>query len=161
MFCKSIVRNHSGFPIFENMQSKVHFFSSNVKITLQERSRIKQFLEWLIKKEKQKLTYLNIIFCSDKELLQLNRDFLSHNYFTDIITFHYAAQGEPLQAELYISVDRVRNNAEELNVSFKSEIHRVLFHGCLHLCGYGDKSSQQIKKMREREDYYLRLYFGK
>ena len=91
-------------------------------------------------------------------MLEINRNFLQHDFYTDIITFPLSTGSDPIQAELYISIDRVRDNAKQGAVSFKEELHRVIFHGCLHLTGYGDKSSQQIKKMREREDHYLRLY---
>jgi probable rRNA maturation factor len=104
---------------------------------------------------------IRIIFCTDEQLLAINRQFLQHNYFTDIITFPFSGKGQPLEAELYISIDRIRTNAADWQTTVQRELHRVIFHGVLHLCGYNDKSSQQIKKMREREDYYLRLYFGK
>jgi probable rRNA maturation factor len=154
------VQIHTGFPIFEFMQH-VQFFFNEVKPVIQNRSELKGFISSLFKGEKKQLLQLNVIFCSDDFLLEMNKEHLAHNYYTDIITFYYSGKNEPIHAELYISIDRVRENAKNLNTSFKSEIHRVIFHGCMHLCGYGDKSSQQIKKMREREDYYLRLYFGK
>lgn len=112
----------------------------------------------LFKKEGCMLRSLNVIFCTDDALLVINRDFLNHDYYTDIITFPINKDKSGLEAELYISIDRVKENAKEGKVSFKEELHRVIFHGCLHLVGYNDKSSQQIKKMREREDHYLRLY---
>jgi len=158
--CKSIEHIHSGFPNFENMQ-KVRFFFNESGVSLHQRQALKTAIARLFQMEKIKLNSLNIIFCSDEFLLKINRDFLSHNYYTDIVTFYYSKKGQPIEAELYISADRVKANAKSQDVSIKSELHRVIFHGCLHLCGYGDKSSQQIKKMREREDYYLRLYFGK
>ena len=112
----------------------------------------------LFKKEGCMLRSLNVIFCTDDALLVINRDFLNHDYYTDIITFPINKDKSSVEAELYISIDRVKENAKEGNVSFKEELHRVIFHGCLHLVGYNDKSSQQIKEMREREDHYLRLY---
>ena len=139
----------------------VRFFFNNTRITINQRTRLKSAIRVLFKTEKKHLSSLNIIFCSDEFLLKINKDFLAHNYFTDIVTFYYSGKNQPIEAELYISVDRVRANASSLKSSIKSEVHRVIFHGCLHLCGYGDKSSQQIKRMREREDFYLRLYFGK
>jgi probable rRNA maturation factor len=139
----------------------VRFFFNDTKVSLGKRAGLKGFIHTLFKKEKRKLQTLNIIFCSDEYLLQINRSYLSHNYYTDIITFYYSEPGQPIEAELYISVDRVAENAQKLAVTKKEELHRVVFHGCLHLCGYGDKSSQQIKKMREREGYYLRLYLRK
>jgi rRNA maturation RNase YbeY len=143
------------------MSNSIRFFFNDVQINLRDRTLLKLFLVSLFSKEKRSIEYLNIIFCTDDRLLQINRDFLNHHYYTDIITFHYASMGQPIQAELYISVDRVRENAKSLGNTLYSELHRVIFHGCLHLCGYGDKTSQQIKRMREREDHYLRLYFSK
>lgn len=143
------------------MSNRIRFFFNDVHISLRERTLLKLFIGTLFRKEKRSIDYLNIIFCTDERLFQINRDFLNHHYYTDIITFHYASADQPIAAELYISVDRVRENAKSLGVTLYSELHRVIFHGCLHLCGYGDKTSQQIKKMREREDYYLRLYFSK
>ncbi len=132
-----------------------------MKVSLAGRTALKEFVHFLFKQEDTKLKSLNIIFCTDSYLLQINKDYLSHNYYTDIITFFYSKSNEPVQAEMYISIERVKDNAILLESTNTSELHRVIFHGCLHLCGYGDKTSQQIKKMREREDYYLRLYFSK
>jgi rRNA maturation RNase YbeY len=138
----------------------VNFFYQEIQFSFSNRTELK-YLAGLFKSEKKQLQSLNIIFVSDKALLEINRNFLQHDYYTDIITFPISPKGKPIQAELYISIDRVRDNAVREGVSFKEELHRVIFHGCLHLAGYGDKSSQQIKKMREREDNYLRLYFNK
>jgi rRNA maturation RNase YbeY len=140
---------------------KVRFFFNDTTVNLNQRRELKSAITRLFKRESVRLNTLNIIFCSDGFLLKINRDFLAHNYYTDIVTFYYSEKGQAIEAELYISVDRVRANAKSLKVSIKSELHRVIFHGCLHLCGYGDKSSQQIKKMREREEFYLRWYFNK
>jgi probable rRNA maturation factor len=141
------------------MQSaRVNFFYQDVKFSFSKRTAIKDFLKKLFFKEGHKLGELNIIFCNDEALLEINRSFLQHDYYTDIITFPLSTGADPIEAELYISTDRVRDNANQVGVSFKEELHRVIFHGCLHLAGYGDKSSQQIKKMREREEHYLRLY---
>ncbi len=139
-------------------KGRVNFFYQEVQFSFTQRNELKFFLERLLQKEGYKLSELNIIFCTDDALLEINRSFLKHDFYTDIISFPLSSKGEPIQAELYISIHRVRDNALQAGVSFKEELHRVIFHGCLHLAGYGDKSSQQIKKMREREDHYLRLY---
>ncbi len=138
--------------------ARVNFFYQDVKFSFSNRTVVKGFLKKLFLKEGHKLSELNVIFCADDALLEINRNFLQHDYYTDIITFPLSAGSDPIQAEIYISVDRVRDNAKQGGISFKEELLRVIFHGCLHLAGYGDKSSQQIKKMREQEDHYLRLY---
>lgn len=150
------------FTNFENMisasQSKVCFFFDTVKVTLTNRRALKHFIEQLFRKEGKKLLSLNYIFCSDKMLLQVNQDFLKHDYYTDIITFDLSTTPASIIGEIYISVDRVKDNAKQLGVSFRSELHRVIFHGALHLCGYGDKNKTQIQEMRRLEDKYLHLY---
>jgi rRNA maturation RNase YbeY len=89
----------------------------------------------------------------------MNRDYLEHDYHTDILTFDLAGEGEAVLADIYISVDRVRKNAIRFNCSIKEELHRVIFHGSLHCCGYRDKTPQEILQMRKKEDEYLAIYF--
>lgn len=139
-------------------QSKVCFFYQGVKVTLQHRTRLKNYIQSIFKKEGKKLLSINYIYCTDKALLEINRQFLSHDFYTDIITFDLSDANE-VQAEIYISVDRVKDNAVQLGVSFKSEMHRVIFHGVLHLCGYKDKSKQEKEEMRAKENLYLHKYF--
>jgi rRNA maturation RNase YbeY len=91
--------------------------------------------------------------------LTLNRQFLHHDYYTDILSFPLSGPGDPLVAEIYISIDRVRDNAGNHQASFREELHRVIFHGILHFCGYKDTSSADIKKIRGMEDKYLKTYF--
>lgn len=99
---------------------------------------------------------LNIIFNSDEALLEINKQFLNHDFYTDIITFPLDETDEELTAELYISIDRIRDNAESLEVSFETELHRVIIHGVLHLCGFGDKTEKEEQEMRNRENIYLK-----
>ena len=139
-------------------KSKVCFFFEQRGFTLQNRAGLKTFIESLFKKEKKRLTSINYIFCSDKRLLEINQQFLRHDYYTDIITFDLS-ESDSTQAEIYISIDRVRDNAKAESVSFKSELHRVIFHGALHLCGYKDKSKAESKIMREKEGLYIEKYF--
>jgi probable rRNA maturation factor len=123
-------------------------------------SSLKQFLVFLCNKEHKTIDKISVIFCSDEYLLQLNQQFLQHDTYTDIITFDYTTIKGPLNGEIYISVDRVKDNARNLGTSFKNEIHRVVFHGVLHLCGYKDKLKEDKLLMRAKEDFYLREYFG-
>jgi probable rRNA maturation factor len=139
-------------------KSKVYFFFNGKKISIQNRSRLKWFIEKIFISEGFKIKSLNYIFCSDRELLKLNQDFLGHNYYTDIITFDLSENKAVKEGEIYISVERVKENAENLRITFKKELLRVIIHGVLHLCGYTDKTIKQRKAMREREDYYLRKF---
>lgn len=138
-------------------KSKVCFFFPNVNIRLSNRTDLKKHIESVFKKENRKLEFLNYIFCSDSDLLKINRKFLKHDFYTDIITFDLS-ENSAIKGEVYISVDRVRENALKLGVSFKSELHRVIFHGMLHLCGYNDKSRAEKKLIRAKEDFYLKNY---
>ncbi len=142
-----------------NSSSKVHLFSDSVKVSLEQKTNLKAFIESLFKKEKKKLESLNYIFCSDAQLLVINKDFLSHDDYTDIITFDLSEPGSGTTGEIYISIDRVRENAKLHSTTIKQELHRVIFHGALHLCGYRDKSSAEKTLMRSKEDFYLKRYF--
>lgn len=139
---------------------KIHFFFQHAT-TLRNRGNLKNCIESLFKQEKRSLESLNYVFTSDADLLKINRQYLQHDYYTDIITFDLAAKGQPTQGDVYISVERVKDNARQLGISFYKELHRVIFHGALHLCGYGDKTAKEEKKMREMEDKYLDAYFTK
>jgi rRNA maturation RNase YbeY len=110
--------------------------------------------------EKQELWSLTYVFCSDEYLLDINKEYLNHDYFTDIITFNLANTDQPVEGEIYISLDRVKENAQKLGQSYKDELHRVIFHGALHLCGFKDKALEEQTRMRKKEDEYLDLYFG-
>ena len=130
------------------------------KTSLQNRSILKSFLKNIAKKENTKIKDLNIIFCSDEYLLDINRQYLKHDYKTDIITFEISNDVDGKTAELYISVDSVFKNSIDYQSTKKNEIHRVIFHGVLHLCGYKDKSKLDIALMRSKEDEYLKHYFN-
>ncbi|HEX9514446.1 MAG TPA: rRNA maturation RNase YbeY [Puia sp.] len=139
---------------------KIHFHFLKGGFTLSERSSLKAFIETLFKREKKKLSVLTYIFCSDEYLLEINKQYLKHDFYTDIITFGLSDPGEPISGEIYISIDRVRDNAVQFKTTLKKEIHRVIFHGALHLCGFRDKKKEEELLMREMEDKYLSLYFS-
>ena len=139
---------------------KVQFYFLDRRPTLKERTRLKLFIEKLFLIEKKKLGNLSYIFCSDEHLLTINKDFLKHDFYTDIITFDLSSSKIETEGEIYVSVDRVKDNAKQLGVSFKEELHRVVFHGALHLCGYKDKTKADSVVMRAIEDTYLSLYFN-
>ncbi|MDF4201438.1 rRNA maturation RNase YbeY [Maribacter sp. SA7] len=100
---------------------------------------------------------LNYIFCSDDYLLKINQDYLQHDYLTDIITFDYVS-GKNISGDLYISIDRIKENAQEFNVTFDNELKRVMIHGVLHLMGYSDKSDAAIAEMRAKEEEKIKLF---
>lgn len=138
-------------------ESKIYFFFQT-PVNLQQRTRLKKFLESLFKREEKSLQSLNYIFCSDRQLLEINRQYLNHDFYTDIISFELSSKGAPVEGEIYISIERVKDNALTIGETLQKELLRVIFHGALHLCGYKDKTKEQIRKMREKEDFYIALY---
>ena len=132
-----------------------------VPVSFSQRTLVKEVIRDLFRKEKTRLKQLQYIFCSDEYLLQINKEHLQHNYYTDIITFDLSDTPEAVTGEIYISVDRVRDNAQNYEVPLKQELLRVIFHGALHLCGYKDKSEKDQVTMRKAEDKYLHYYLSK
>ena len=139
--------------------STIQFFYQKRLNSFRNREKLKQFLVKTAKSHKRGVDEINIIFCSDPYLLEINKKHLSHDYYTDIITFDLSQKGSPLQAEIYISIDRVKDNAKSIGTSFNQELHRVIFHGMLHLLGLKDKLPADQKKMRKAEDELLGKYF--
>lgn len=136
---------------------KVRFFFLDVKIKLPNRIRLKKIIDSIFKKEGKKLESINYIFCSDNALVKINRQFLKHDFYTDIITFDFSEKTS-VRAEIYISADRVKDNARQFGVSINTELHRVIFHGVLHLCGYRDKKKAEKTRIRDKEDFYIKKY---
>lgn len=136
---------------------KFHFTAK--PFSLRTRKDLKSFLAYIFTCEKKPLQSLDYIFCSDDYLLNINRKFLQHDYYTDIITFNLEPKALAVIGEIYISQDRIKENAEAFATSFTRELHRVIFHGALHLCGYMDLSKKQQLYMRHKEDFYLKQYF--
>ena len=120
-----------------------------------KRRALKAFIPTIFKREKVAFKSLSYIFCSDDYLLDINRQYLQHDYYTDIITFDLSQGGGSVAGEIYISVDRVKDNARQFNTTMTEELHRVIFHGALHLCGYKDKTAKEEKLMRDKEAEYL------
>ncbi len=137
----------------------VQFFFNESGVKLTNRRRLKSFLQELFIIEGYSLFSLRIIFCSDNFLLSINKEFLQHDTYTDIITFYFSESGEPVDGEIYISSARVYDNASAIGVPFNFELHRVIFHGALHLCGYKDKVTSDKLIMTSAENKYLDLYF--
>ena len=137
----------------------INFTPHEVKVNLKNKTKLKAFIKERFAKEGQKLKNLQYVFCTDEYLLELNKQFLQHDTFTDIVTFELGTEPGVTEGEIYISVERVRENATKFDVSEEQELHRVIFHGALHLCGYKDKSKEQSATMRKKENEYLKLYF--
>jgi len=142
-----------------DINKRIHFFSQSLNIPLKDRKKFKSFLGYILRVEGKSLNLINFIFCSDDELRKLNKDFLKHDYYTDILTFDLSENKKNITADIYISIDRTKENAKIFAVSFSKELHRVMIHGILHLCGYKDKKNSDIKKIRKAEDKYLTKYF--
>jgi rRNA maturation RNase YbeY len=142
-----------------NNIKSIQFHYSDVTFRFPDRTKLKFFLIERLRKEGQRLKAINYIFCTDAYLLELNRQFLHHDTYTDIVTFPLSSKGEPLISDIYISIDRVKENAFSFSSGFQKELHRVIFHGLLHLCGFKDKTTKQAKIMRLKEDEYLNAYF--
>ena len=128
------------------------FFENTEKITIE--STLAAWLEDIILTEGKKPGDINYIICDDEYLLQVNKEYLHHDYYTDIITFDYV-KGKTISGDIFVSLPRIFDNAETLSKDFDSEFFRVLAHGILHLCGYKDKTDEEISEMRNKEDYYL------
>ena len=137
---------------------KIYFHSADLAARLSDKKKLKAIIVFLFQKEKIILQSLHYIFCSDSYLLKINQDYLKHDFFTDIITFDLSESKEKVSGEIYISLERVKENALLLNTKVSDELLRVVFHGALHLCGYKDKKKTDAKQMRKKEDQYLRLY---
>jgi len=133
----------------------LNFFTEDVDFKLTSPLKIKKWLRKTSESEGCRIEGLNYIFCSDPYLLEVNKQYLDHDYFTDIITFDHSEEEGVLEGDIYVSIDRVRENAETFHVSFEVEMHRVLVHGLLHLAGYDDQNADLKQQMREKEDYYL------
>ncbi len=137
--------------------AEINYFSQKPRFKLSNSKKTSSWIKKTIDKEGAKLISLNYIFCSDEYLAEMNIQFLKHNTLTDIITFNYNPSKTEIEGEIYISVDRVRENAQTFETDFQTELNRVIIHGVLHLLGYNDKTKSQKKAMREKEDSYLSL----
>lgn len=133
-------------------------FHYQVPVNIRFKEALVKTINKIFSKESQSCDALSVVFCSDDYLLNINQQFLQHDTFTDIISFNYADKGEPVNGELYISIDRIRENAKLFNSSVEEERARVIFHGVLHFCGFKDKNVPQQKVMRNKEDEYMKAY---
>lgn len=146
------------FPVFneEYENEEITFFYEDIDGDIIDEEKAAVWISNLIHSEKKTPGAIAYIFCTDKYLLEINQKFLDHDTLTDIITFQYRTN--PLEGDIYISVERTRDNAKALQVHEDIELRRVIAHGVLHLCGYKDKTPEQESEMRTKEDFYLDLY---
>ena len=140
------------------MRIPISFNTADKNTTLTNRLALKAFIEKGLKKEGITIDTLQYVFCSDKFLLNINKSFLNHDYYTDIISFDLSEAKGALIGEVYISVDRVKDNAKTHKASYTEELLRVIFHGALHFCGYKDKKPADAKEMRAQENKWLKSY---
>ena len=135
----------------------IQFFEEDITYKLKKKTAVKRWITETILAEGFKLSELTYIFCSDEYLLQINRQYLNHDTYTDIITFDNAEEKGLIVGDIFISIDRIRENAIKYAISEADELHRVIIHGALHLLGYKDKTPADKKKMTLKEDFYLNL----
>jgi rRNA maturation RNase YbeY len=138
----------------------INFFSEDIAFELENKHTIIRWINQVIEDHKSSLGTINYIFCNDEYLLRLNKQYLDHDTYTDIITFDYSTP-KVLSGEIYISIDRVEENSIKFKSTFLNELHRVIIHGILHLTGQGDKTEKESKIMRSKEDHYLNLIDSK
>lgn len=159
-------------------KASIHFHTEDVAFTLRDKTLLRDWITSALKREKKQPGEINFIFCSDDYLLEMNRSYLNHDTLTDIITFDYSGEKEqgkrdkginskskirdqkfeirnPIAGDIFISIDRIKENAEKFDTGFLNELHRVMIHGILHLAGYKDKSKPDKALMTQKEDFYL------
>jgi probable rRNA maturation factor len=135
---------------------EINIFYELENFEIEHESLVTTWIEKVLYAEKKELGYINYIFCNDDYILDINKTYLQHDYFTDIITFDY--NKKKVESDIYISIDRIKENATDLNVEFRDELLRVIVHGALHLCGYKDKTKEQEVLIRSKEDHYVHLF---
>lgn len=134
----------------------IQFFSEDIDFTVKDKQKIRTWIAETIKAEGfKRVGELSFVFCSDAYLLEINKQYLNHDTFTDIVTFDSSEDEDVIAGDIFISMERIRENASKFSVSEKDELNRVIIHGVLHLCGYYDKKKEDKALMTEKEDYYL------
>ncbi len=136
----------------------IHFHIEDIDFKPNQVQKTKNWIKNIIREEGYVLNEINYIFCTDEYLHQINVEYLDHDTFTDIITFDNSDENQTIEGDIFISIDRVQENAETFRSSFEQEFRRVLAHGVLHLCGYLDKKPEDEQLMREKENYYINQF---
>jgi rRNA maturation RNase YbeY len=135
----------------------INFHSEAIDFKVVNPIKTKRWLKSVIKAEGFELSEINYVFCNDEYLHSINFEYLDHDTLTDIITFDNSEEDELIEGDIFVSIERIIDNTKDFNTTFEQEFKRVIVHGILHLCGYCDKTDENEKQMREKEDYYLRL----
>tara|TARA_R110002124_G_scaffold20395_1_gene79983 strand:+ start:604 stop:1029 length:426 start_codon:yes stop_codon:yes gene_type:complete len=136
----------------------INFFAEEVSFSLKEKRKRKSWLKKIAEAENHKISELNYIFCSDEYLLSINIEYLDHDTYTDIITFDNSEEENILEGDIFISIERVKENSQALEVDEEKELSRVISHGLFHLLGYKDKSNEEANLMRNKEDFAINLF---
>lgn len=139
------------------MVMNINFFTEGVKYNILNKNKLREWIGDILKSERKNIEVIDIILCNDVYLYKINKTYLQHNTFTDTITFNYSDDPGIIEGEVYISIDRIRENAKEFGVKLKDELHRVIVHSILHLCGYDDTIKSDKEIMTSAEDKYLSL----
>ena len=135
----------------------INFFEEGISYNLKDKRKVRQWIKDTIAAEGYQLEELSYVFCSDAYLLTINQQYLDHDTYTDIVTFDNSEEKGVIVGDIFISIDRIRENSEKFKQTFVDELHRVIIHGALHLLGYKDKKPAEKQKMTEKEDFYLNL----
>ena len=135
----------------------IHFFNEDIEYRLQDQEKTVLWVNNILTKEGYSAENINYVFCSDDHLQQINIEYLNHDTYTDIVTFDNTENEHSIEADIFISIDRVQENAKKLSQKEDDELHRVIIHGLLHILGYSDKTAQDKQAMREKEDACLSL----
>jgi probable rRNA maturation factor len=130
----------------------IHFHTEETDFVLANKTKYKTWLGEIMQEHNYKLRELNYIFCTDEYLLNINREYLDHDYYTDIITFDNSEEEGIIEGDIFVSIDRIKDNAKEFKQEFEKELTRVIAHGLLHLIGFGDKEENEVIEMRKQED---------
>ena len=135
-----------------------NFFSENKNFKISNKKEIRVLLKKICKKENKKISFINYVFCSDNRLLEINKKYLNHTSLTDVVTFDFSTNKKNIEGDVYISIDRVKENAKKYKETFKKELLRIIIHGLLHLIGFLDKTKEEKNTMTLKENEYLSLY---
>ncbi len=137
--------------------SDIHFFNEEIDFELENKNHISNWIKKAVTENHKETGTINYIFCSDEYLFNLNETYLNHNTYTDIITFNNSDNENIIEGDIFISIDRIKENAVKFDSDFQNELLRVMIHGILHLIGFNDKTDDEKKEMRKIENHYLNL----